>query len=58
MWKLGRRYFSTGISEMYRSLNKDVFLSEILKYIPDISKKDLKPRMLEFEPKLLAKMVH
>ena len=22
MWKLGRRYFSTGISEMYRSLNK------------------------------------
>jgi len=45
MWKLGRRYFSTGISEMYRSLNKDVFLSEILKYIPDITKKDLTPRI-------------
>ena len=45
MWKLGRRYFSTGISEMYRSLNKDVFLREILKYIPDISKKDLTPRI-------------
>ena len=45
MWKLGRRYFSTGISEMYRSLNKDVFLGEILKYIPDISKKDLTPRI-------------
>ena len=44
MWKLGRRYFTTGISEMYRSLNKDVFLREILKYIPDITKKDLKPR--------------
>ena len=45
MWKLGRRYFSTGISEMYRSLNKDVFLKEILKYIPDITKKDLTPRI-------------
>ena len=45
MWKLGKRYFSTGISEMYRSLNKDVFLREILKYIPDITKKDLTPRI-------------
>ena len=45
MWKLGKRYFSTGISEMYRSLNKDVFLKEILKYIPDITKKDLIPRI-------------
>ena len=45
MWKLGRRYFATGISEMYRSLNKDVFLREILKYIPDITKKDLTPRI-------------
>ncbi len=45
MWKLGRRYFLTGISEMYRSLNKDVFLREILKYIPDITKKDLTPRI-------------
>ena len=44
MWKLGRRYFTTGISEMYRSLNNDVFLREILKYIPDITKKDLTPR--------------
>ena len=45
MWKLGRRYLSTGISEMYRSLHKDVFLREILKYIPDITKKDLTPRI-------------
>ena len=44
MWKLGRRYFTTGISEMYRSLNNDVFLREILKYIPNITKKDLTPR--------------
>ena len=45
MWKLGRKYFTTGISEMYRSLNKDVFLKEILKYIPDITKQDLTPRI-------------
>ena len=45
MWKLGKRYFTTGISEMYRSLNKDVFLNEILKYIPDITKQDLTPRI-------------
>ena len=44
IWKLGRRYFTTGISEMYRSLNNDVFLREILKYIPNITKKDLTPR--------------
>ena len=25
MWKLGKQYFRTGISEMYRSLNKKVF---------------------------------
>ena len=30
MWKLGKQYFGTGISEMYRSLNKKVFLKEIL----------------------------
>ncbi len=45
MWKLGKQYFSTGISEMYRSLNKNVFLNEILKYIPNITKKDLHPRL-------------
>ena len=45
MWKLGKRYFSTGISEMYRSLNKDIFLKEILRYIPNITKKDLTPRI-------------
>ena len=45
MWKLGKRYFTTGISEMYRSLNKDVFLKEILKYIPDITKRDITPRI-------------
>ena len=55
MWKLGRRYFSTGISEMYRSLNKDVFLREILKYIPDITKKDLTPRIAGVRAQAIGK---
>ena len=45
MWKLGKKYLSTGISEMYRSLNNKVFLKEILKYIPDVTKNDLTPRI-------------
>jgi len=45
MWKLGRKYLKTGISEMYRSLNKKVFLSEISKFIPDINASDLTPRV-------------
>ena len=45
MWKLGKKYLSTGLSEMYRSLNNKVFLGEILKYIPDVTKNDLTPRI-------------
>ena len=45
MWKLGKKYLSTGMSEMYRSLNNRVFLEEILKYIPDVTKNDLTPRI-------------
>jgi len=45
MWKLGKQYFRTGISEMYRSLNKKVFLKEILTYIPDVELSDLQPRV-------------
>ena len=45
MWKLGKKYFKTGVSEMYRSLNKKVFLKEISSFIPDIVEKDLEPRI-------------
>ena len=45
MWKLGKQYLGTGVSEMYRSLNKTVFLKEILNYIPDVRLSDLKPRV-------------
>ena len=45
MWKLGKQYFGTGISEMYRSLNRKVILKEILTYIPDVELSDLQPRV-------------
>lgn len=45
MWKLGKKYLKTGLSEMYRSLNKKVFLTEISKFIPDINANDLTPRV-------------
>ncbi len=45
MWKLGKKYLKTGVSEMYRSLNKKVFLKEISSFIPDIAEEDLEPRI-------------
>ena len=44
MLKLGKKYFKTGISEMYRSLNKKAFAKEINKLIPGITNKDLEVR--------------
>ncbi len=42
MLKLGKKYFSTGISEMYRSLNKNIFVKEIQKLINGVNLKDIK----------------
>ena len=44
MLKLGKKYYKTGISEMYRSLNKKAFVSEINKLIPGITTKDIQVR--------------
>ena len=44
MLKLGKKYYKTGISEMYRSLNKKVFVNEINKLIPGITTKDIQAR--------------
>ena len=41
MLKLGKKYYKTGISEMYRSLNKKAFVNEINKLIPAITTKDI-----------------
>ena len=42
MLKLGKKYFRTGISEMYRSLNKNIFVKEIQKLINGVNQKDIK----------------
>ena len=44
MVKLGCRYFKTGISEMYRSLNKTAFVKEVNKLLPGIQANDLLQR--------------
>ena len=44
MVKLGSRYFKTGISEMYRSLNKTAFVKEVNKLLPGIQANDLLQR--------------
>ena len=41
MIKLGKKYFKTGISEMYRSLNKNVFIKEIQKLIKGVDPRDI-----------------
>ena len=42
MLKLGKKYFRTGISEMYRSLNKNTFVKEIQKLINGVDLRDIK----------------
>ncbi len=44
MLKLGKKYFKTGIKEMYRSLNKKAFVNEINTLVPGVSKNDIKVR--------------
>ena len=41
MIKLGKKYLKTGLSEMYRSLNKKVFVKEIQKLINGITLDDI-----------------
>ncbi len=41
MIKLGKKYLKTGLSEMYRSLNKKVFVKEIQKLISDVTLDDI-----------------
>ena len=41
MIKLGKKYLKTGLSEMYRSLNKKVFVKEIQKLIRDVTSDDI-----------------
>jgi (S)-2-hydroxyglutarate dehydrogenase len=40
-WKMARKYWSTGISEYYRSFFKSAFVSELQKMVPEIKSSDI-----------------
>ncbi len=42
-WKMGRKYYRTGLHEFYRSLSKSAFVSALQKLIPEISEDDVTP---------------
>ncbi|GIT16411.1 MAG: hypothetical protein CM1200mP38_0680 [Dehalococcoidia bacterium] len=47
--------FPFGVSEMYRSLRKQVFLKSVQKLIPSITKSDLTLQVLEY---VLKQLIH
>ena len=42
-WKMGRKYYKTGLHEFYRSLSKSAFVSALQKLIPGINDDDVVP---------------
>jgi L-2-hydroxyglutarate oxidase len=40
-WKMASKYYKTGFSEFYRSLNKDAFLRALKKLVPEVEYVDL-----------------
>ena len=42
-WKLGKRYWKIGSSEMIRSYSKNLFVRELKKLIPEITSNDIVP---------------
>jgi len=42
-WRMARRYWKTGMYEMYRSLSRSVFLRDLQKLVPALEEKDLGP---------------
>lgn len=41
LWKLSRRYWRTGVEEMWRDVAKHAFVRELHRYVPDVSSADL-----------------
>jgi L-2-hydroxyglutarate oxidase LhgO len=41
-WRMARRYWKTGMYEMYRSLSRSVFLRDLQKLVPDLEAGDLR----------------
>ena len=42
-WKMGRKYWRTGVYEFYRSLSKAAFVHALQKLVPDLQAADLVP---------------
>ncbi len=42
-WAMSRKYWQTGIGEMYRSLSKRAFLKALQRLLPDLTIADLQP---------------
>jgi (S)-2-hydroxyglutarate dehydrogenase len=42
-WRMARKYWQTGIGEMYRSYSKSAFLRALQRLLPDLKESDLQP---------------
>lgn len=42
-WRMARKYWRTGIGEMYRSYSKTAFLKALQRLLPDLRESDLQP---------------
>jgi (S)-2-hydroxyglutarate dehydrogenase len=42
-WRMASKYWSSGIGEYYRSLNKSAFAAALQKLVPEVRSSDLKP---------------
>ncbi len=42
-WAMSRKYWQTGIGEMYRSLSKRAFLKALQRLLPELTREDLQP---------------
>ena len=42
-WRMARKYWQTGIGEMYRSYSKSAFLKALQRLLPDLRESDLQP---------------
>ncbi len=42
-WGMARKYWRTGLGEMYRSFSKRAFLSALQRLLPDLVESDLQP---------------
>jgi L-2-hydroxyglutarate oxidase len=42
-WRMARKYWATGLGEVYRSLSKGAFLRSLQRLVPDLRREDIHP---------------